>query len=110
MRTPLRTLGRVWYTRVWRVHVRDTPIFGLRSNFQCGMADLNPRFRFRAKMEDLAIFEGLLPESYGQNLASTVLYVPNRGTSLIRNSPPLGPFSRMMPKALWWPQGVSGFL
>ena len=28
-----------------------------------------------------------------------------RGTSLIRNSPPLGPYSRYMPRALWWSQG-----
>ena len=26
-----------------------------------------------------------------------------RGTSLIRNSAPLGPYSRTMPRALWWP-------
>ena len=25
-----------------------------------------------------------------------------RGTSLIRNSPPLGPYSRPMPRNLWW--------
>ena len=25
-----------------------------------------------------------------------------RGTSLIRNNPPLGPYSRPMPGALWW--------
>jgi len=25
-----------------------------------------------------------------------------RGTSLIRNSAPLGPYSRAMPRALWW--------
>ena len=25
-----------------------------------------------------------------------------RGTSLIKNSPPLGPHSRAMPRALWW--------
>ena len=25
-----------------------------------------------------------------------------RGTSLIRNSAPLGPYSRNMPRALWW--------
>jgi len=25
-----------------------------------------------------------------------------RGTSLIRNSPPLGPYGRPMPRALWW--------
>jgi len=28
-----------------------------------------------------------------------------RGTSLIRNSAPLGPCSGTMPRALWWPQG-----
>ena len=27
---------------------------------------------------------------------------PYRGTSLIRNSPPLGPYSRTKPRALWW--------
>ena len=26
-----------------------------------------------------------------------------RGTSLIRNSALLGPYSRTVPKALWWP-------
>ena len=25
-----------------------------------------------------------------------------RGTSLIRNRPPLEPYSRTMPRALWW--------
>ena len=25
-----------------------------------------------------------------------------RGTSLIRNSGPLGPYSRTLPRALWW--------
>jgi hypothetical protein len=28
-----------------------------------------------------------------------------RGTSLIRNSAPLGPYSRTMPRALWWSYG-----
>ena len=28
-----------------------------------------------------------------------------RGTSLIRNHFPLGPYSRIMPRALWWPYG-----
>ena len=28
-----------------------------------------------------------------------------RGTSLIRNRPPLGPYSRTMPRALWWSYG-----
>ena len=27
----------------------------------------------------------------------------HRGTSLIRNSLPLGPYGRTMPRALWWP-------
>ena len=27
---------------------------------------------------------------------------PHRGTSLMRNSPPLGPYSRTMSRALWW--------
>ena len=35
---------------------------------------------------------------------------PYRGTSLIRNCPPLGPYSRTMPRALWKSQGGGGFL
>ena len=35
---------------------------------------------------------------------------PNRGTSLIRNSAPLGPYGRNMPKALWWSWGDWMFL
>ena len=33
-----------------------------------------------------------------------------RGTSLIRNSAPLGPYSRTMPRALWWSEGGGLFL
>ena len=33
-----------------------------------------------------------------------------RGTSLIRNSAPVGPYSRTIPRALWWSQGVEPFL
>ena len=34
-----------------------------------------------------------------------------RGTSsLIRNSPPLGPYGRPMPRALWWSYGVDVFV
>jgi hypothetical protein len=35
-----------------------------------------PPHRFRAKREQLKRFEGLLPESQGQNMVLTVLYVP----------------------------------
>ena len=31
--------------------------------------------------------------------------VDYRGTSLIRNNPLLGPYSRLMPRALWWGGG-----
>ena len=33
-----------------------------------------------------------------------------RGTSLIRDSPLLGPYSRPMPRAPWWSQGGGQFL
>ena len=33
-----------------------------------------------------------------------------RGTSLIRNSPLLGPYSRTVSRALWWPPGGGLFL
>ena len=35
---------------------------------------------------------------------------PYRGTSLIRNSPPLGPYRRTKPRAFWWSQGRRLFL
>ena len=34
----------------------------------------------------------------------------SRGTSLIRNSAPLGPYSRTKHRALWWPSGGWRFL
>ena len=37
----------------------------------------------------------------GRRLVTTLL--PYRGTSLIRNRPPLGPYSRTMPRALGGP-------
>ena len=71
----------------------------------------------------------------GHNMALTVLFEPSsldsqhppprgqlepatatpkvrtcRGTSLLRNSAPLGPFSRTMPKAIWLPWGGGCFL
>ena len=30
--------------------------------------------------------------------------LPCRGTSLMRNTPSLGPYSGLMPRALWWPK------
>ena len=33
-----------------------------------------------------------------------------RGTSHIRNSAPIGPYSRTMPRALWWPLWGGCFL
>ena len=39
--------------------------------------------------------------------ASAVDY---RGTPLIRNSAPLGPYSRTLHRALWWPWGRGLFL
>ena len=36
-------------------------------------------------------------------LGSEIL--PNRGTSFIRNTPPLGPYSRTKPRVLWWSLG-----
>ena len=33
---------------------------------------------------------------------TNVLFITCRGTSLIRNNPPLGPCSRAMPRALRW--------
>ena len=52
--------------------------------------------------------ELLPPESYGRPPALAPLrcqsmhHPPYRGISLIRNSLPLGPYSRPMSRALWW--------
>ena len=35
---------------------------------------------------------------------------PYRGTSLMRNNAPLGPYSMTMPRALWWSWGGVLFL
>ena len=43
----------------------------------------------------------------GKSLATLPTY---RGTSLIRNCTPLGPFIRTMPRALCWFYGGSRFL
>jgi len=37
-------------------------------------------------------------------------HLMGRGISLIRNSAPLGPYRRTMPRALWWPLGGGLFL
>ena len=34
--------------------------------------------------------------------------LPYKAISLIRNHPPLGPYSSMMPRALWWPWSPGG--
>ena len=40
------------------------------------------------------------------------MWVPYRGTTLISydTAPPLEPYSRTMPRALWWSQGEELFL
>jgi len=50
---------------------------------------------------------GCLEEGKGEG---GVCPVTRRGTSLIKNSAHLGPYSRTMPRALWWPQGGGLFL
>ena len=50
-----------------------------------------------------AVFFFFLPAWAENALAvSATLTLPYRGTSLIRNNAPLGPYSRTMPMALWW--------
>ena len=48
----------------------------------------------------LAVEEAPLLGVEPLSAARNVMY---RGTSLIRNSAPLGPYSSNMPRALWWP-------
>ena len=37
-------------------------------------------------------------------------FMSHRGTSLIRAPPTVGPYSRAMPRAIWWPNGGWQFL
>ena len=58
----------------------------------------DPGFRFRVGTEeDTGTVCGWAPQQY-------------RGTSLIRSNPLLGPYSRTVSRALWWPQGWGGGL
>ena len=43
-----------------------------------------------------------------QTTGTGAMRVVYRGTSFIRNSAPLGPFSRTTQRALWWPYGGGG--
>jgi hypothetical protein len=45
-----------------------------------------------------------------RNSADTGIVSAYRDTSLIRNTRPVGPYSRLMPMALWWSQGRGLFL
>jgi len=51
-------------------------------------------------------------DSPGVHASARVVWVElgYRGTWLIRNDPTPGPYSRPMPRALWWSQGVGVFL
>ena len=64
--------------------------------------------RFRAMQQRL--FQNRFPESQGQDLTLTVSFATfagqlqdgaYKGTSLIRNSSPVGPYRRTMPRLLW---------
>ena len=65
------------------------------------------RAPFRAKVD------GFVPHTQHVNLRivgqSTRARQSYTGTSLIRNSAPLGTYSRKMPRALWRPEGVGLF-
>jgi len=56
----------------------------------------------------VAAMRGLALSLYGSNLTPSPHegYIARRrsyrGSLLIRNSTPLGPYSRTMPRALWW--------
>ena len=55
-------------------------------------------------------YDGLLPVYFephsgirrGESASRVRRAVTYRGTSLIRNNALLGPYSRTMPRALWW--------
>ena len=50
------------------------------------------------------------PPRYVEGGGEGLGYKVYRGTLLIRNCAPLGPYSRIMPRALWWLYGGGLFL
>jgi len=77
------------------------------------------RPRFRAKRERIERFSGFLPERQGLDCLMRNNWLDSgpdvflwgqqpplaggyRGTSLIRTPPLLGPYSRTIPRVLWW--------
>ena len=56
--------------------------------------------RVKAFLETLSARNGAF-ELRTHDLARLEPFMDYRGTSLIRNSPFLGPYSRLMPRALW---------
>ena len=68
------------------------------------------KYRTWALPYSLAVFAGPFRYSkrdgeLGLRDALCVDAVGYKGTSLIRNNPCLAPYSRLMPRALWWSQG-----
>ena len=51
-----------------------------------------------------------IPHLCGAPHVSFVCHVNYRGTSLIRNAPLLGPYSRTIPRVAWWSYGGGLFL
>jgi hypothetical protein len=58
----------------------------------------------------MALEGGATPCERGNPVASCIYDPAYRGTSIIKNSASLGPYSRNMPMATWWPYGGELFL
>ena len=52
-------------------------------------------------LKTVPLFDYEVPRTIG-GLTSPSVHPPYRGTSRIRNSAPLAPYSRTRPRALWW--------
>ena len=64
----------------------------------------------REKIDDTSTFAFVSFFSAANRCENRSTAEAYRGTSLIRNSPLLGPYSRTVFRALWWPQGGGVFL
>ena len=53
---------------------------------------------------------GMRTQNYASSYIPQVASIRIRGTSLMRNSLPLGPYNRYMPRALCWSWGGKGCL
>ena len=94
-----------------RRHMKDAPLGPFE--FECAQHRRTPRPSVK-RIRSNALLPNPQPPTTEVPLHRAVVITAvaraYRGTSLIRNSPPQGSYSRTMPRALWESYGGGGFL